>query len=100
MAGDWIRYVILLNENTNKPTTKEAVLAHVQHLKALDKKGQLVLCGPFTNYAGGIVIVKAGSINDAKQIAEKDPFVSEGFRTYEIRTLELSCEENNHMGMG
>jgi len=100
MDPKFIRYVILLNEVANKTTTREVVRAHVQYLKTLDKKGQLVMCGPFTNYAGGMVIIKAGTLDEAKQTAENDPFVSEGFRTYEIRICELSCEENNHMGMG
>jgi len=100
MDSKFIRYVILLNEVTNKTTTREIVLAHVQYLKTLDKKGQLVMCGPFTNYAGGMVIIKAVTFDEAKLVAENDPFVREGFRTYEIRICELSCEENNHMGMG
>lgn len=100
MNSEFTRYVILLNDNKNKPTTREAVRAHVQHLKTLDKNKQLVLCGPFTNYAGGVVIIKAANLDQAKQIAENDPFVKDGFRSYEVRELELSCEENNHMGMG
>ena len=100
MDPKFIRYVILLNDDKNKPTTREAVKAHVQHLKILDKNKQLVLCGPFTNYAGGMVIVKATNLDQAKQIAENDPFVKDGFRSYEVRELEVSCEENNHMGMG
>jgi len=26
--------------------------------------------------------------------------VKEGYESFELRTLELSCKENNHMGMG
>ncbi len=100
MDNTYIRYVILLKDDRNKPTTREAVTAHVQHLEVLEKNEQLVLCGPFTNYAGGIVIIKANDMEQAVEIAEKDPFVSGGFRSYEVRELELSCKENNHMGMG
>lgn len=100
MDSKYTRYVILLNDKTNKTTTKEIVKAHVQHLKDLDKQEKLILCGPFTNYAGGMIIIKANNAEEAKQIAESDPFVKEGVRTYELRVLELSCEGNNHMGMG
>ncbi len=99
MESNFTRYVILLNDNTCKTTTKEIVRSHVQHLKDLDKNGKLVMCGPFTNYKGGMVIIKAVNIDEAKQVAQDDPFVKEGFRTYEIRVLELSCKENNHMGI-
>lgn len=100
MHSKYTRYVILLNDNTNKTTTKEIVKAHVQHLKDLDKQEKLILCGPFTNYAGGMIIIKATNLDEAKQIAESDPFIKEGVRSYELRVLELSCKENNHMGMG
>ena len=40
------------------------------------------------------------SLEEAKRVAEEDPFIKEGAESYQIRTIELSCEENNHMGMG
>jgi len=95
----FIRYVILLTK-TGKSMTEELIRAHVAHLKELDKKGQLVLCGPYLDYKGGVVIIKAESFDEAKAIAESDPFVKAGAETYELRTLELSCKENNHLGMG
>jgi len=86
--------------HTGKKITEELIKSHVAHLKELDKKGQLVLCGPFLDYKGGMVIVKASSYDEAKEIAESDPFVREGVETYEIRSMEISCEENNHLGIG
>ena len=91
---------MILLSHTKKPFTEELVRAHVAHLKQLDQKGQLVLCGPFQEGKGGMVIVRVESLEQAKAIAEADPFVSSGVETYEIRTLEVSCEENNHLGMG
>lgn len=95
----WIRYVILLS-HSGKKITEELIRSHVAHLKELDRKGQLVLCGPFLDYKGGMVIIKASSYDEAKEIAESDPFVKESVEKYEIRALEVSCEENNHLGMG
>lgn len=97
--NDWIRYVILLS-HTGKKITEELIRSHVAHLKELDKKGKLILCGPFLNYKGGMVIIKATSYDEAKEIAESDPFVKKGVESYELRTLELSCKENKHLGMG
>jgi len=76
------------------------IRAHVAFLRKLDKEEKLVMCGPFTNCKGGMVIIKASGLEEATRVAESDPFVSEGVRTFEVRTWELSCEENNHMGMG
>jgi len=95
----WIRYVILLAA-TGKPMTKDLLQGHVRHLRDLERKGHLVLCGPFQNHKGGMLIVKASSLAEAKLLAESDPFVSSGFDTVEVRAWELSCEENNHLGAG
>ncbi len=94
----YIRYVILLNRK--KDYTIDVIKKHVDYLKRLDANDQLVLCGPFKDYNGGIVIIKAESLEEAKTMAESDPFITGGFSTYELRTLELSNAENNHMGMG
>ena len=99
-AVGFTRYVILLSHIPGKVRSEELVRAHVAHLEKLDSKGQLVLCGPFSDCNGGMVIIKASSYDEAKQIAESDPFIKSGTETYELRTLELSCKENNHMGMG
>lgn len=91
----YIRYVILINRQ--KDYSFELINMHVEHLKKLDENDQLVLCGPFTDFAGGIVIVRAESIEEAKIIAESDPFIAEGFSTYELRTLELADKENQYL---
>ncbi|MBI4678193.1 MAG: flavin reductase [Elusimicrobia bacterium] len=99
LPGRWTRYVITLIR-TDKPMTEALVRRHVAHLKDLDRRGRLVLCGPFQDHEGGMVIVRADSLDEARAMAEADPFVREGAETYGLRAWELSCEENDHMGMG
>jgi uncharacterized protein YciI len=88
-------YVIFL-ENA-KPLSREAVEQHVSHLRALDDADKLVLCGPFADYAGGMVAIRAASLEEAHAVANKDPFVAGGFRTYSIRTLEQAHRENGYL---
>lgn len=95
-----IRYVILLTVNTGKQMSEELIRAHVGHLKELDDQGKLELCGPFADYRGGMVILKGVTYEEAKAIAEADPYVSSGTESYELRTWELSTASNGHMGMG
>jgi uncharacterized protein len=90
-----IRYIILIDRQ--KDYSVDVINKHVEHLKNLDKNDQLVLCGPFTDYDGGIVIIKTESIEEAKIIAETDPFIAEEFSNYELRTLELADNENNYL---
>ncbi|MBW4839457.1 MAG: YciI family protein [Paenibacillaceae bacterium] len=94
------RYVILLNLNPGRRLDEDLIRGHVAHLRELDRNGQLVICGPFIDYKGGMVIVKAGSLEEAREIAERDPFVKSGAENYEVRTWAISCEENQHLGAG
>ncbi len=89
-------FVILLS-HTEKETNRVAVEHHVAYLKALDDKGLLVLAGPFTDVPGGMVVIKADHEEEAIQIALTDPFISQGFRTFEIRTLEVANQHNNYL---
>lgn len=100
MTSEFTRFVIFLNKVEGKQTSGEQIKNHISFLRKLDKEKKLVMCGPFTNKDGGMVIIKADSLEEASQIAANDPFVREGVRTFEVCSWELSCEENNHMGMG
>jgi uncharacterized protein YciI len=46
-----------------------------------------------------MVIVRAASREAAASIAERDPYVCSGIRSYELRTWSLSHEGNRHMGI-
>lgn len=99
-TDQYVRYVILLSMNEGKSLHEQLIREHVAYLRDLDEKGQLVLCGPFSNYRGGMVIIQASSWEEAAEIAERDPFVSSGAESFELRIWNLSCEDNNHLGMG
>ena len=36
------------------------------------------------------------NLEEARKISESDPFIAEGFKTYELRTLEIANKENNY----
>ena len=94
------RYVYFLTPARPELFEEVLVRAHVAHLKRLEDHGQLELCGPFPEHDGGMVILRGVSEQEAQAIAEVDPFVSSGAETYELRKLEVSCRDNNHLGMG
>lgn len=95
-----IRYVILLSHARPELFREELIRAHVAHLKRLEHDGRLDLAGPFPDGRGGMVIVRVASEDEARTIAEADPFVTSGAETYELRRWELSNRDNNHQGMG
>lgn len=57
---------------------------HLEYLDSLDKQGKIFAKGPFVDGAGGLVIYIADSLDDAKQLAEKDPYILEGVRRLEL----------------
>lgn len=99
-AAEFTKYVILLTLNPGKSLDEELISGHVAHLRELDRLGHLVMCGPFSDYKGGMIVIEADTIEQARQIAERDPFVKSGAENYELRTWKISCEENRHLGMG
>lgn len=98
-AGEDICYVYLLSPTAQDRRDMEIIRAHVSHLQELERSGQLVLCGPFSDSPGGMVIIRAASREEAAGIAARDPYVLTGIRSYELRTWSLSHEGNRHMGV-
>jgi uncharacterized protein YciI len=98
-AEEDICYVILLSPTQQDRRDMEIIRGHVQHLQELERGGQLVMCGPFHDAPGGMVIIRAGSREEAINIAERDPYVISDIRSYELRTWSLSHAGNRHMGI-
>lgn len=87
---------VMLMEDIN-PLNSGIVEQHVGHLASLDSAGKLVLCGPFSDYSGGIVVLRAGSAGEAHELCKADPFISEGYKSYTLRTLEVASESNGYL---
>ena len=84
---------------TYNKINKAMVIKHVEHIKSLDDIGKLVLCGPLKGYPGvaGMIIFKAESHEEAKEICKSEPFVAEGYATYKLCTLRVGDRENNYL---
>lgn len=60
--------------------------AHLANLKKLQEAGRLPLAGPFMDGSGSLVIFDATDIDEAKKIADSDPYVVLGiFESYELK---------------
>ena len=80
-------FVILLLKE--RPFTEAVIERHVAFLHDLESRNALVIAGPFRDGAGGMVVIRAGDPDEAMRIAQRDPFVSEGFETCTVREIEL-----------
>jgi len=77
--------------------TRDAIARHVDHLRALDDAGRLVVCGPFADGDGGMVCLRAASEDEARELAAADPFVTLGLRTLRVRELEAATRANGYL---
>ena len=91
-----LKYVIFLRAVEGQKLTRDLHTAHARHLEDLDKRGILVLAGPFIEHNSGMIVINADSKEEAVKIAESDPFIINGYRTYEIRTLQTCRVENKY----
>ena len=92
----FLKYVIFLHAVEGAKLTKDLHWAHTDHIRKLDESGKLVLAGPFIEENIGMIAINAASKDEAREIAESDPFIIHGYRTYKILTLEYCCRENNY----
>jgi uncharacterized protein YciI len=88
-------FMILLHNQ--KPLSNDIIFSHVDHLKALDQQKKLIFSGPFKHLEGGVIIIYATSIEEAQNIALSDPFIKEGFKTFEIIEVEHAHQKNNYL---
>jgi uncharacterized protein len=57
---------------------------HLEYLLQKKNEGRIFASGRFAGNDGGLVIYKAESFDEAKKIAEADPFVVTGARSLEL----------------
>lgn len=89
-------YLIFLNSIPGKALSPEVVNLHAAHLAELDDDGKLVLAGPIPERAGGLIVLRVASLNEAKAIAEEDPMVRGAYQTYELGTWLMSNRQNDY----
>lgn len=89
-------YLIFLNAIRDRQLSPDAVERHAAHLAELDKAGKLVLAGPIPERAGGLIVLRAGSLEEVRAIAEDDPLVRGGYQTYELGSWLLSNRQNHY----
>jgi uncharacterized protein len=63
--------------------------AHLEYLASLEQQGKIHGKGPFTDGSGGMVVYIADSLEDARQLAEADPYVAEKVRSLELHEWKL-----------
>ena len=59
--------------------------AHLDHLGTFDRDGRVVLAGPLTDGTGSLIVLEAASVEEARAIADRDPYTVGGvFASVEV----------------
>ncbi|MDF2714770.1 MAG: 2-hydroxy-3-oxopropionate reductase [Paenibacillus sp.] len=62
---------------------------HLAYLEEMRRAGRIFVNGRFVDGAGGLVIYKASSLEEARAMVENDPYVRHGARSCEIHEWDL-----------
>jgi len=74
--------------------------AHMAYLRDLDAADVLVLSGPFTDRTGGMIIIRAETLDDARAVVEADPLVASGVDRYELREWRITGGQTDRIRVG
>ena len=83
-------YAVLSQPSSAPERLKPLLPAHLEYMIGLEKRGLLFASGPLSDGAGpptgaGLTILRAASAEEARALAEADPFVTNGVRTFDIK---------------
>ena len=85
------KFYAVLSQPSSTPERLKALLpAHLEYMIGLEKSGVLFASGPLSDGAGppsgaGLTILRAATAEEARAVAEADPFVRSGLRTFELK---------------
>ncbi len=93
LTGKMLRrkfYAVLSKASPTPEKLKALLPAHLEYMIALEKRGVLFASGPLADGEGppngaGLTILRVANAQDARALAEADPFVANGLRTFELK---------------
>ncbi len=83
-------FVVLTEPVAGREAVQRHLVPHLDYQRALEKRGAMVAAGPLSDEKGeawtgkGLIILRAGSLAEARAIADADPMHRDGVRTYTL----------------
>ena len=84
-------YVVRSMPTGDPDAVKSSLPDHLAYQRDLEEAGRLVMAGPISDESGeqmigaGMILYRAGSMEEATQFAENDPMHKSGARSFTIR---------------
>jgi len=83
-------FIFLLKYTKGLEAIDKFITEHAAFLDKYYAKGNFICSGRRTPRTGGVIICKAGSFEEAKKIADEDPFTINEIAEYEIIEFQPS----------
>ena len=90
----------LVELQDKSPDTLESQLlqCHVEHLKKLEEQGHLLVCGPFADGSGAMLVLQANNRSEIDEFIQADPFIQNMFYgSYSITEFYKADAANNYL---
>ena len=83
-------YVVLSKPVVAPDKLQPFLSAHLEYMIGLEKRGLVFASGPLADGEGpptgqGLTVLRAKDANEARALAEADPFFINGLRSYELK---------------
>jgi uncharacterized protein YciI len=85
------KFYVVLSKPVVAPDKLQPFLsAHLEYMIGLEKRGLVFASGPLADGPGpptgaGLTVLRAKDMNEARALAEADPFFVNGLRTFELK---------------
>lgn len=86
-----LKLFVMLRESTGRQMSDLDLTAHLDWMIAKEKEGLIFASGPFLSSgappgaSGGLTVLRVTGLDQAREVAETDPLVSQGLITYQLR---------------
>jgi uncharacterized protein YciI len=88
-------FLILYQGKTQETANDSLIKAHSDYLKKLSQENLLPICGPLIDYQNAIMVIRAKSESEAKQLIDNDPLIQNHYyQQYSINEMTEANEEN------
>ena len=83
-------YVLISKPIVPPENLKPFLMAHLEYMIGLEKRGLVFASGPLADGEGpptghGLTVLRAKDAQEARALAEADPFFVNGLRTFELK---------------
>jgi len=88
-----MRYYAAFLKMQDPSKNQELRPQHIEFLERGGKEGKIYARGRFADGSGGLVIYLAESLEEARRLAESDPYVTSGARSLELHEWDMKLPQ-------